>query len=1145
MRITLLFTLLLVFGSSYAQKTNVERRKALDEIAKEAKADAQQRKKRVEAYVKAKGLEIVQIDQQYGTRVLYDVDRNGMPVYLETENTGAAATTGAKNLLDGQTFGFKIDGDGVKIGIWDGGIIRSSHVELSGNVSQQDIPPGLSDHANHVAGTILAKGVNSQAKGMAPGATAFTYDFNNDLSEMIERAPVDDTGILLSNHSYGPTHGWTRGTWNGDPSISTQEDYRFGLYNDRAVAWDNLSFNSPYYLIVTSAGNHRTDSGDGTFPPDGPYDIISGVKTAKNILTVGAVNKINKGYESREDVIMSSFSSWGPTDDGRIKPDIVGAGVNLFSSYSGTDQSYGTISGTSMATPNVVGSLALIQDLNKRLNGQFLKAATLKAIAIHTANEAGIAAGPDYQFGWGLMNAVGAADQLISQNNSNRIIDEIVLENGETYSLNILPKENSAVKVTIYWHDLPGTPPAPQLDPEDLMLVNDLDLRVTNSQNTYMPWILNPAIPGGQATKGDNFRDNVEKVEFVAESDEGYTITVNHKGELTSGSQEFSLIVTYESAESKTLYRIGSGLEWNNEQNWSFSSGGEPAMAVPRVDDNVIFDRNSFSNSEESSNASENTNFVLDQNIEVNKFIISAEAGLQFDLNGFSITTYEGISTVSGDVNFKGEGEIILKDLTQGKYSLNGSATSFRDVDVIVDFTFGSEAVVSRNMEFNNLTLENGRITVNDNKVKVSFLNVKNESELNLTNTTLTVLNELNTTESSSLSLENSSLIASNDNSLVSFDLPNKNLNGEVHSKGSGLIINGDFSVVSLINESVLKLNGDTETQNLDLRIGSETILLDAKSLLVKNEIKTQGTLDEKLTIRSTGSSNIQLEGRRVICLDFLNIESINILGEATVNAGENSVISNSNNWQQRACEDVLFADFTFETVCVGSVEKFTDASTGVIESRNWYVNDVLVSTEVSPNLEFPEAGEYTVRLEIKESEELVNNYFQTINTIDNTLPENEILLSGNQLVSRIPADSYQWFNNGELLEGETGRTLNLIGLEGAFFVVANDETCSRKSPEFEFRVTSSEEDLFDSEYNLYPNPASEALTIEVQSAYTGTVEINMLDLSGRRIYSKSFDKNGFQLKQSIDTNDLPNGLYLVRIMQGQSEISKLIAVEQ
>src|SRR5690606_23634167 len=88
--------------------------------------------------------------------------------------------------------------------------------------------------------------------------------------------------------------------------------------------------------IVWAAGNDRSDTGDGSHPapPDGNggtgFDSIGPEGSAKNNITVGAVLKV-PDYTGPSSVVMSAFSSWGPTDDGRIKPDLVAAGVSIFS----------------------------------------------------------------------------------------------------------------------------------------------------------------------------------------------------------------------------------------------------------------------------------------------------------------------------------------------------------------------------------------------------------------------------------------------------------------------------------------------------------------------------------------------------------------------------------------------------------------------------------------------------------------------------------------------------------------------------------------------------------------------------------------------------------------------------------------------
>ena len=89
-----------------------------------------------------------------------------------------------------------------------------------------------------------------------------------------------------------------------------------------------------------------------------------------------------------------------------------GDGVNLYSSSSASDASYSSKTGTSMAAPNVAGTLLLLQQYYNELNGNFMKASTLKGLACHTADDAS-PTGPDAVYGWGLLNAKAAAETIL------------------------------------------------------------------------------------------------------------------------------------------------------------------------------------------------------------------------------------------------------------------------------------------------------------------------------------------------------------------------------------------------------------------------------------------------------------------------------------------------------------------------------------------------------------------------------------------------------------------------------------------------------------------------------------------------------------------------------------------------------------
>lgn len=475
---------------------------------------------------------------------------NGHPWYYSTNNSSAAATTKVNQLWQGGRLDLNLDGSTLPpIGIWDAGSVLSDHQEFISNgtsrIVQQDNASSVSTHATHVAGTLAAGGVNAKAKGMAFNARINAYDWTNDNAEMAAAAAA---GMLVSSHSYGYTYGWNGDKWYGNAAISATEDYRFGFYSSYTRDWDDIAHNAPYYLIVKSAGNDRGDKGpeNAEYPADGKndgFDCIGTDAIGKNILTVGAVSQVSN-YNNPADVVLYSSSSWGPADDGRIKPDIVGKGVLVYSSAATSSTAYATMNGTSMATPNVAGTLALVQEYYLKLFGTPMRASTLKALAIHTADEAGPAPGPDYMFGWGLVNGEEAA-RLIRNSKTNGIgIQELVLQNSGSYQLNVVSNGNEPLKATIAWTDPAGKALAPALNPETPALVHDLDLSISGSEKKFFPWKLNKNNPSAPATQNSkNHVDNVEVV-FLENPEPGtYTIQVTHDG-VINGSQMFSLIIS-------------------------------------------------------------------------------------------------------------------------------------------------------------------------------------------------------------------------------------------------------------------------------------------------------------------------------------------------------------------------------------------------------------------------------------------------------------------------------------------------------------------------------------------------------------------------------------------------------------------------
>jgi hypothetical protein len=191
-------------------------------------------------------------------------------------------------------------------------------------------------------------------------------------------------------------------------------------------------------------------------------------------------------------------------------------------------------------------------------------ASTLKGLMIHTADDLGTP-GPDYQTGWGLINAKEAADLIKAQKECEvyggtrmERMREITLRPNETFSYMFYTDGTRPIKATICWTDPPDPLTHPGLDDTTPVLINDFDIRVTDPKgNVYYPWTLPWArgtAPGRRPQDAavcgigayDNALDNVEQI-YIATPLGGagnYTITVTCKDMGLSSGEQVSLLVT-------------------------------------------------------------------------------------------------------------------------------------------------------------------------------------------------------------------------------------------------------------------------------------------------------------------------------------------------------------------------------------------------------------------------------------------------------------------------------------------------------------------------------------------------------------------------------------------------------------------------
>ncbi len=519
------------------------------------------------------------------------------PLPLSASNDGIRSQMKANSVTASP---YDLGGKGVRLFVFDAGRARATHETFdAGNGSRMTTLDNATfyDHATHVAGTAAGDGSSSdgdRGRGVATEATLFSAGYQQIVGPMLfwENAGdiEDDYELARNTHSVDLAN-------NSIGSNTAENDYdceREGDYGtassliDGIVRGSNPAVGSQPMIMAWANGNER-----GGLKYSGRcganYHTTAEPACAKNPIHVGALNS--------DGGAMTWFSSWGPCDDGRLKPIVSAPGcetgrvtgeIAILSSV-GSGSTYDLMCGTSMASPAVAGAIALLIE-DWRLHGHnplFPSALTrprpalVKSMLIHTARDLG-PNGPDYRFGYGAVDAKALID--LQRAGTGALggpglnvwgTDSISTGQSDSFTFTV-PSGVSEIKASLAWDDAAAAAFAADA------LVNDLDLELVGPDNTvYHPWILDPANPQSAATTGVNVLDNQEQV-LVKNPDAGvWTVRVLGTS-VPVASQAYGLVYTAtpRQYDERACTTTASGFESGND-GWTLTGATRVAAPAP------------------------------------------------------------------------------------------------------------------------------------------------------------------------------------------------------------------------------------------------------------------------------------------------------------------------------------------------------------------------------------------------------------------------------------------------------------------------------------------------------------------------------------------------------------------------------------
>jgi Subtilase family/PKD-like domain/Secretion system C-terminal sorting domain/Ig-like domain CHU_C associated len=1072
-----------------------------------------------------------------------------------------------------------LKGDGINVGIWDGGAI-GPHTDFfpTGRVTQvQNV--AQSDHSTHCAGTILGRGlINPIARGMAPNAKLYSYDFNGNVPSEIAAA-IPQYNLSVSSHSYGGTA--TCGVTGASIAYSS---------TSRST---DLNLNSfPYHLHVHSAGNSQTSCSGGW------YTITGSGKSAKNNILVAALTSTDA---------MTSFSSFGPVADGRVKPDISSMGNNVYSTTI-PGNSYTTMSGTSMATPGVAGSVALLVQRYKELNSNANPpSALIKNSVLNTALDLGNT-GPDYKFGYGRIDVLEAV-RVLEQN--RYVVNTVAHAASNEFTINV-PAGAVRLNVMLVWNDPAGTANA------STALVNNLDLTLVNGANNYLPWVLDKNNPAAAATRGVDNVSNVEQVTIYAPAAGVYTIKVMGASVSTGASQEYSVTWNIDQPRVEMIYPNG-GESFSPGSSEIITWNAVGTTGTHTLEYSVDNGANWLPIASSLGNSTTRYTWTVPSGVNTSQALVRVTNGTYIDQSDavFNILgiptsfTANGVSCNAGEVNFSWNAvsgatnySIFQLDPTSGDFiSLASGITS-------TSYTAtGLTAGTSMWFFIRALNATNGAVGNRTNAVNVTVSsgggsmgalgNVAGQTTIcGATNQLTYSIPDVSGATSYVWSVPSGAAIVSGQGTTtinVQYGTGSSSGNVTVYATNGACQTATSTLAITIGSTSIAApVSGGNQTQNVCLGATIPTLrataTVSAGFSVVWYSAATAGSLVANPTLNAIGavtyyaaakdnSTGCESVDRTAVTLTLVAIPAASITANGPlVFCQGNSVVLTASpsgiyQWSNGATTAAItvsssgtftvsvasggcvttsapvavtvnpvpaavITPLTATTVCDGD-NVLLSASAGNL----WVWSNGATSQSALVNT----AGSYSVTvtnsfgcsaISSPIQVTVVPNPVATITANPYTSIYPGLTTSISSSVSPSGSYSYAWYLNNTILPGETSSSLDSIGIKhpsGNYTLRVQNNPPSLSCANISTPLVIG--DSATTRLFIFPSPNNGKFKVSYYSATSAKYSIGIYDSRGALVLQKEFAINSRYQMMDVDLSNVANGIYIVRLLEGASKV--------